>query len=379
MVGDPGVAKSQLLRAVMNVAPLAVSTTGRGSSGVGLTAAVTADKDTGEKRLEAGAMVLADRGVVCIDEFDKMADGDRVAIHEVSLLVLEVFFRFRFFSFFVHKRREVRLRKKNSLLSLSLALPPPHPQKKTSQVMEQQTVTIAKAGIQTSLNARCSVLAAANPVYGSYDHGLSVARNVNLPDSLLSRFDLLFILLDNATAARDAAIAEHVLGQHRYRPPGDDGLGGNGNGGEELWEFGFFLLFSRSEKKNRKRRKEKKAHSLFFPFLFPFPQTQKNPKRWRRPRRRRRARGTRQHAPRRRVRRRRRRLEAGPRDASAVRREALRPARRRNPSAAVDLFPQKVHRGGQEALRVDAADDGRDGGDRGLLRGAEVVGRGRAR
>lgn len=164
LLGDPSTAKSQFLKFVEKTAPIAVYTSGKGSSAAGLTASVIRDPQSKEFYLEGGAMVLADGGVVCIDEFDKMRPEDRVAIHEA---------------------------------------------------MEQQTISIAKAGITTVLNSRTSVLAAANPPSGRYDDMATMGENIDLQTTILSRFDLIFIVKDERNYDRDLMIARHVLNVHK--------------------------------------------------------------------------------------------------------------------------------------------------------------------
>lgn len=162
MLGDPGTAKSQLLKFVENCAPICVYTSGKGSSAAGLTASVMRDPATRNFVMEGGAMVLADGGVVCIDEFDKMREDDRVAIHEA---------------------------------------------------MEQQTISIAKAGITTTLNSRCSVLAAANSIFGRWDDTKG-AENIDFMPTILSRFDMIFIVKDEHDEGRDTTLAKHVMNIH---------------------------------------------------------------------------------------------------------------------------------------------------------------------
>ncbi len=163
-VGDPGMAKSQLLQAAARIAPRAVFTSGKGATAAGLTAAVLRDKQTGEFYLEAGALVLADGGVAIIDEFDKMNNNDRSAIHEA---------------------------------------------------MEQQVISISKAGIVARLNARASVLAAGNPKMGYYDPRKPFIENVNLPPPIISRFDLIFVLRDVPNMKRDYEMAMYILESHK--------------------------------------------------------------------------------------------------------------------------------------------------------------------
>ena len=163
IVGDPGIGKSQILKYVSKLAPRSVYTSGKGTSGAGLTAAAVRD-ELGGWSLEAGALVLGDQGNVCVDELDKMRSEDRSALHEA---------------------------------------------------LEQQTVSIAKAGIMATLNTRCSVLAAANPKFGRFDRYKAVADQIDLPSPILSRFDLTFVIEDKPNVEKDRALAQHILKIHQ--------------------------------------------------------------------------------------------------------------------------------------------------------------------
>ncbi|CAN8025282.1 unnamed protein product, partial [Ixodes persulcatus] len=180
--GDPGTAKSQFLKYVQQVAPRAVFATGQGASAVGLTAYVQRSPVTKEWTLEAGALVLADKGVCLIDEFDKMNDADRTSIHEA---------------------------------------------------MEQQSISISKAGIVTSLQARCAVIAAANPIGGRYDPSMTFSENVDLTEPILSRFDVLCVVRDTVDPIQDERLARFVVESHMRHHPNANSTEDNEDSMEE--------------------------------------------------------------------------------------------------------------------------------------------------